>query len=73
MTDQNQKGEGDYAAARRYNKHSEDFIQNNPEKVDAAAKDARKAIDSAEHDDLEDAEREGKSHAKDEDPAVARP
>jgi Cdc6-like AAA superfamily ATPase len=73
MTNKSQKGEGDYEAARRYNKHSEDFIQNNPGKVDQAAKDARIAIDSPEGDVLEKAEREGKSHAKEEDLAITRP
>jgi hypothetical protein len=73
MTDKNQKGEGDYEAARRYNKHSEDFIQNNPDKVDQAAKAARIAIDTPEGDALEKAELEGKSHAKEEDPAITHP
>jgi hypothetical protein len=73
MADQKQKGEGDYESARRFNRRSTDFVQNNKQKIDTAAQDAKNALDTPERAELEQAEIEGKKHAKGEDPAVSRP
>jgi hypothetical protein len=63
------QGEGDYEAARRHRKRVSEFIENND--VEKAA--VRAAPESAaEAEELEDAEAEGKSHAKGEDPALRR-
>jgi hypothetical protein len=64
------QGEGDYDAARRYDKATTDFA--NSGKVDEAARDA-KPTSPAEADELRRAENEGKSHAKGEDPQLHRP
>ena len=64
------QGEGDYDAARRYDKATTDFAKSG--KVDEAARDA-KPTSPAEADELRQAEAEGKSHAKGEDPALYRP
>ena len=56
------QGEGDYEAARRYRKRQKDFQENND--VEKAA--VRAAPQSSEEaQSLEEAEDEGKSHAKD--------
>ena len=63
------QGEGDYEAARRHRKRVSEFIENND--VEKAA--VRAAPDTAaEAQELEDAEAEGKSHAKGEDPALRK-
>lgn len=59
-TDQVQ-GEGDYEAARRYDKDVEAFAKSG--KVEQAAREAAPKSD-AEADALKKAEEEGKSHAK---------
>ena len=64
------QGEGDYDAARRYDKGASDFAKSG--KVEEAARDA-KPTNPAEADELRRAENEGKSHAKGEDPALCRP
>jgi hypothetical protein len=61
------QGEGNYDAARRYDKAATDFAQSG--KVDQAARDARPK-NEAEADEMKKAEQQGKSHAKDEDPAL---
>jgi predicted nucleotidyltransferase len=57
------QGEGNYDAAREYDeqvtKHAKDKA-----KVEAEAKDAEKALDGPEREELEAAEAEGRSHAK---------
>jgi hypothetical protein len=57
------QGEGNYDAAREYDRkvaaHAKDSA-----KVEAEAKDAKKALESDERAELEAAEREGRSHAK---------
>jgi hypothetical protein len=73
MKTKNQKGEGNYEAARRYNKDSAAFAKNNPKKAKDAAQAAKKALDTPERAELEQAEQDGKKHAHGEDPAVARP
>ena len=63
------QGEGNYDAARRYDKAQREFVESG--QVDAAArKSAPQNADEAEQ--LRRAEREGKAHAKEEDPAVSR-
>lgn len=66
---QNVHGEGNYQATRDYNERTKRFIDSG--KVDEAARDA--APDSeAEALQMAAAEAEGKRHAKEEDPALAR-
>ena len=61
------QGEGDYEAARRYDKAAREFAQSG--KVDEAARQSRP--ESAEEaQQMKDAERTGQSHAKGEDPAL---
>jgi hypothetical protein len=64
------QGEGDYNAARRYDKSAREFAESG--KVEEAARDAR-PTGPGEADELRRAEEEGKSHAKGEDPALYRP
>jgi hypothetical protein len=64
------QGEGDYNAARRYDKAAREFAESG--KVDEAARDA-KPTSPNQADELRRAEDEGKSHAKSEDPALYRP
>ena len=61
------QGEGDYDAARRYDKSARDFTQSG--KVEPAARKAKPAS-AEEAADLKKAEDIGKSHAKGEDPEV---
>ena len=61
------QGEGDYAAARRYDKAAHEFAESG--KVEDAARQARPAT-TEEADELRRAEREGKSHSKGEDPGL---
>lgn len=63
------QGEGDYDAARRYDKSVEEFAKSG--KVEQAARDA-KPTSEAEADELRQAEQEGKSHAKGEDPLLQK-
>lgn len=61
------QGEGDYEAARRYDKAAHEFAESG--KVEEAARDARpKTPEEAEA--LSRAERAGKAHSKGEDSAV---
>ena len=48
------EGEGSKSAAKAYNKDQQDFVKSG--KVDAAAQEARKAIDGAEKESLKAAE-----------------
>jgi hypothetical protein len=63
------QGEGDYKAARRYDKSAQDFAQSG--KVAEAARKAR-PLDPQEAEDLKRAEEIGKSRSKGEDPGDAR-
>lgn len=67
MGKQKIQGEGDYEATRRYRKRTEEFLENND--VDKAAEEAAPES-GAEAEELEAAEAEGKSRAKEEDPAL---
>ena len=53
------EGEGSYSGTADYNKRTADFIKKG--KVDKAAKDAERAVDSAEGDELRKAEDKGKA------------
>jgi hypothetical protein len=61
------QGEGDYEAARRYDKAARNFAES--ARVDDAARGAAPA-DADEAKAMEQAEQEGKSRSKGEDPAV---
>jgi len=60
-------GEGDYEAARRFDKSASDFAKSG--KVARAARDA-KPRSAQEEAKLREAEREGLSHSKGEDPTA---
>jgi hypothetical protein len=53
------EGEGSYSGTEDYNKRTADFIKKG--KVDKAAKDAEKAMNSDEADELKKAEEKGKA------------
>ncbi|HTE81440.1 MAG TPA: hypothetical protein VK634_12195 [Reyranella sp.] len=53
------EGEGSYSGTRDYNERTADFIKKG--KVDKAAQDAKRAMDSGEAADLKAAEEKGKS------------
>jgi hypothetical protein len=53
------EGEGSYSGTREYNKRTADFIEKG--KVDKAAQDAKRAMDSGEAADLKTAEEKGKA------------
>jgi hypothetical protein len=69
-SDSHVQGEGDYDAARRYDKSAREFAESG--KVDEAAREAR-PTSPEQADELARAEREGKSHAKGEDPLLNDP
>jgi hypothetical protein len=64
------QGEGDKESARKYNEATEAFAKSG--KVDGAAKDAEKALEGSERDELIQAERDGKARSKGEDPLLNR-
>jgi hypothetical protein len=64
------QGEGDYEAARRYDRDQREFVQSG--RVDQAARDARPQK-PGEADEMARAEDEGRSHSKGEDPLVEQP
>ena len=64
------EGEGNRTAAREYNQAQQDFARSG--KVQEKAKEARKAVEGVEADELSDAELIGKRHAAEEDPEVKR-
>jgi hypothetical protein len=53
------EGEGSYTATRDYNKRTADFIEKG--KVDKAAQEAKRAMESGEAEDLRSAEEKGKA------------
>jgi hypothetical protein len=67
--DKNQ-GEGDKISAEKYNKETTEFAKSG--RVEAAAQDAKKALEGKERKSLIAAEVDGKSHAHGEDPQVKR-
>ena len=64
------EGEGNRTAARAYNAAAEKFAKSG--RVQEQAERAKKAVDSAQKGELEQAEHAGKSKARGEDPAVER-
>lgn len=60
---ENEKGEGNYKAAREFDEAEAAFVKDKA-KVEKAARDAERALDGDEADALRAAEEEGKSHAK---------
>jgi hypothetical protein len=67
---QKNEGEGNRTAAREYNKAQQRFVRSG--KVERKAKEAEKALEGAEGDDLREAELVGKRHIAEEDPEVKR-
>jgi hypothetical protein len=63
MSDPDVQGEGNYKAAREFDKAEAAFAADKA-RVEKAAKDAEKALDGPEAADLAAAEAEGRSHAK---------
>ncbi len=59
IDDHKVEGEGSYAGTREYNKRTEKFIKEG--KVDKAAKEAERAVDSPEGGELAKAEAKGKA------------
>jgi hypothetical protein len=64
------QGEGDYEAARRYDSDQREFVRSG--RVEEAARDAR-PTNSREESDMRQAEEEGRSHSKGEDPLLEQP
>src|SRR5688572_10076876 len=62
------EGEGSYSGSKQYDDEAEKFRKSG--KVDDAAKKAESSFDSSEGSELRNAEREGKSRAKEEDPLL---
>jgi len=63
------QGEGNYKAAEEYDEAQRKFVKSG--KVDQAARDAEPKS-KAEAEEMQRAEEAGRSHAKEEDPAVKR-
>jgi hypothetical protein len=66
------QGEGDYDAARDYDRDVKDFVKREGRNVENLARDAAKALDGKEAKELSEAEKAGRSKAKDEDPAITQ-
>jgi hypothetical protein len=64
------QGEGDYEAARRYDRDLREFVRSG--RVDQAARDAQPTT-SQQESDLRQAEEEGRSRSKGEDPLLEQP
>jgi len=58
------QGEGDYEAARHYDKKLEKFVAEKRSEIPKMAQDAERAIDSPEGDELRRAEEKGKAKAR---------
>ena len=64
------QGEGNWTAAREYDRDEKEFAESG--KVEKAAQDAKRALDTKDAKALKEAERIGKSHSHGEDPALKR-
>ena len=64
------EGEGSYTASKDYNERTKKFMDSG--KVEQAAKDAKPKSEQEAH-EMQKAERIGKEHAKEEDPALRNP
>jgi hypothetical protein len=62
------QGEGDYRSARAYDEHVRRTVESG--QVEKKAREAEKAIEGKEGDELRQAEAEGKRHSHGEDPAL---
>jgi hypothetical protein len=62
MTNQRNEGEGNKTAARRFNKKERAFVKSG--KVEKAAEEAKRAVQSSEAESLKQAEREGLKKAR---------
>lgn len=70
MTDDaKNQGEGNREAARNYNQSTREFVKSNP--VEQKAREGAD-VDKTEEIELKRAEEQGKSRAKEEDPAITR-
>ena len=67
---QSNEGEGNKTAARDYNDAQQRFVKSG--QVEEAARDAERALDGPERQELLDAEAAGKSRAAEEDPQIER-
>ena len=63
------EGEGSYTGSKDYNERTKKFVDSG--KVEEAAKDAKPASEQEAH-EMQKAERIGKQHAKEEDPALRK-
>jgi hypothetical protein len=63
------KGEGNHAADRKYREDTKRFIDSG--RVDEAARSAKSAVEQGDE-DLEAAEKEGRSHIAEEDPLLRK-
>ena len=64
------EGEGSYSGSKDYNERTRKFVDSG--KVEKAAKDAEPKDEQEKH-EMQKAERVGKEHAKEEDPALRNP
>ena len=64
------QGEGDYRSARVYREHQREF--NESGQIEKKAREAEKAIEGKEGDELRRAEEAGKRHSHGEDPALKK-
>jgi hypothetical protein len=64
------EGEGSYTGSKDYNERTKKFVDSG--KVEQAAKEAKPKSEQEAH-EMQKAERIGKQHAKDEDPALRNP
>jgi len=58
------QGEGDYKSARRYKRDIDTFLKEKGDQISDRAKEAERALDSPEGEDLARAEEKGKSKAR---------
>jgi hypothetical protein len=58
------QGEGDYQSARVYQRDIKDFMNRKSGKISDLAKDAEKALEGSEGEQLKKAEQKGKSKAR---------
>jgi hypothetical protein len=64
------EGEGSYSGSKDYNERTKKFMESG--KVEQAAQDAKPKSEQEAH-EMQKAERIGKQHAKEEDPALRNP
>lgn len=57
-------GEGDYEASRSFLKDQSDFVKSHESEISKMGKDAERAMEGSEGNDLRAAEEEAKSHSK---------